>query len=134
MSGLAIIMFTGHAENFVPLAVLTQSAVSIGMPVRIFVTGTALLYFTKSKPEPRFSKEFEDFTSQLIENMHKLNIPSWYGMLKESKELGDVKIYVCSLMAEVMGIKKEHLDELVDDIVGATFFMKETEKMKTIFI
>jgi peroxiredoxin family protein len=37
-------------------------------------------------------------------------------------------------MAEVMGLKKEHLDEIVDDIVGAAFFMKESENMKVIFI
>ena len=134
MSGLAIIMFSGQAENFIPLAVLTQTAVNMNIPVRIFVTGTALPYFTKNKPEPRFSKEFEDMVPALMGGMKKLQMPSWYEILKEAKELGDVKIYACSLMAEVMGLKKEHLDEIVDDIVGAAFFMKESENMKVIFI
>jgi peroxiredoxin family protein len=55
-------------------------------------------------------------------------------MVKEAKETGDVKVYVCSLMAEMLGIKKEHLDPIVDDIVGATFFMKETAEYEVIFI
>lgn len=134
MSGLAIIMFSGQAENFIPLAVLTQTAVNMGLPVRIFVTGTALPYFTKMKPEPRFSKEFEDMASKLLEGMQRLRMPNWYEILKEAKETGDVKVYACSLMAEVMGLKREHFDEIVDDIVGAAFFMKESENLKVIYI
>jgi len=134
VSGLAIIMFSGQAENFIPLAVLTQTAVNMGIPVRIFVTGTALPYFTKNKPEPRFSKEFEDMVPALMEGMERLKMPNWYEILKEAKETGDVKIYVCSLMAEVMGLKREHLDDIVDEIVGAAFFVKETENMKVLFI
>ena len=132
--GLAIIMFTGQAEYFIPLAVLTQTAANFGIPVRIFVTGFALPYFTKNKPEPRFSKEFEDMVPKLEEGMKKLNMPSWYDIVKEAKETGDVKIYVCSLMAEAMGLKKEDLDPIVDDIVGAAYFMQTTEGYQVIFI
>ena len=132
--GLAIVMFSGQAEKFIPLAVLTQTAANLGVPVRIFVTGFALPYFTKSKPEPRFSKEFEDMVPKLVEGMKKMNLPSWYDILKQAKESGDVKVYVCSLMAEVMGLKKEDLDPIVDDVVGATFFMTETAEYQVIFI
>lgn len=132
--GLAILMFSGEAEKFVPLAVLTQTAANLGVPVRIFVTGYALPYFTKNKPEPRFTKEFEDMAPKLLEGMKRLNMPSWYEVLKEAKEAGDVKVFVCSLMAEVLGVKKEDLDPIVDDIVGATTFMTETADYQVIFI
>ncbi|MCE4599990.1 MAG: DsrE/DsrF/DrsH-like family protein [Desulfurococcales archaeon] len=132
--GLAIVMFSGEAEKFIPLAVLTQTAANLGVPVKIFVTGYATLYFTKNKPEPRFTKEFEDMASKLLEGMKKLNMPSWYDIVKEAKETGDVKIYVCSLMAEVIGLKKEDLDPIVDDMVGAAFFMGETADYQVIFI
>jgi len=132
--GLAIVMFSGQAEYFIPLAVLTSTAVNLGMPVRIFVTGFALPYFTKKKPEPRFSKEFEDMVPHIMEGMKRTGTPSWYEMLKEAKENGDVKIYVCSLMAEIAGVKKEDLDPIVDDVVGATFFMSNIEDYEVIFI
>ena len=132
--GLAIIMFSGEAEKFIPLGVLTQTAANLGVPVRIFVTGWALPYFTKQKPEPRFSKEFEDMVPKLMEGLKKVNAPSWYDMLKDAKEAGDVKIYVCSLMAEVAGVKKEDLDPIVDDMVGATTFMTMTADYQVIFI
>ncbi len=132
--GLAIIMFSGEAEKFIPLGVLTQTAANLGVPVKIFVTGWALPYFTKQKPEPRFSKEFEDMVPKLMEGLKKVNAPSWYDMLKDAKEAGDVKIYVCSLMAEVAGVKKEDLDPIVDDMVGATTFMTMTADYQVIFI
>ncbi len=132
--GLAIIMFSGQAEKFIPLAVLTQTAANLGVPVRIFVTGFALPYFTKNKPEPRFSKEFEDMVPAILEGMKRMNMPSWYEIISEAKKAGDVKVYVCSLMAEVAGVKKEDLDPIVDDVVGATFFMTETEGYQVIFI
>lgn len=131
---LAIIMFSGTADKFIPLGVLTQTAANLGVPVRIFVTGFALPYFTKNKPEPRFPKEFEDFVPKIHEGMKRINAPSWYDMLKEAKENGDVKIYVCSLMAEVVGVKKEDMDPIVDDIVGAAYFMQETGDSEVIFI
>ena len=132
--GLAIIMFSGQAEKFIPLAVLTQTAANFGIPVKIFVTGFALPYFTKNKPEPRFSKEFEDMVPALLDGMKRMNMPDWYEILKQAKEMGDVRIYVCSLMGEVMGLKKEDLDPIVDDYVGAAFFMSETQDYEVIFI
>lgn len=132
--GLAIIMFSGEAEKFIPLAVLTQTAANLGVPVKIFVTGYALAYFTKNKPEPKFTKEFEDMAPKLMEGMQRLQLPSWYEIVKEAKETGDVKIYACSLMAEVMGLKKEDLDPIVDDMVGAATFMTETAEDQVIFI
>ncbi|MEB3765453.1 MAG: DsrE/DsrF/DrsH-like family protein [Desulfurococcales archaeon] len=132
--GLAIIMFSGEAEKFIPLAALTQTAANLGVPVKIFVSGYATLYFTKNKPEPKFTKEFEEYAPKLLEGMQKLNMPSWYDILKEAKETGEVKIYVCSLTAQAMGLKKEDLDPIVDDMVGATFFMMETDGYQVIFI
>lgn len=132
--GLAIVMFSGEAEKFIPLAVLTQTAANLGVPVKVFVTGYAMAYFTKNKPEPRFTKEFEDMVPKLLEGMKRMQLPSWYDILKEAKETGDVKIYVCSLMAEVMGVKKEDLDPIVDDMVGAAYFMTETADYQVIFI
>ena len=39
-------------------------------------------------------------------------------MLRQAKELG-AKVYTCSMMSGVMGLKKEDFNDLVDDVVGA---------------
>ncbi len=132
--GLAIILFSGQQERFIPVAVLAQTAANLGVPVRIFVTGYATLYFAKEKPEPRFEREFEDLVPRLMEGMQKLGFKGWYEALREAKEVGDVKVYVCSLIAEALGLKKEDLDPIVDDVVGAAYFMQETQGYEVIFI
>ncbi len=132
--GLAIIMFSGEAEKFIPLAVLAQTAANLGVPVRVFVTGYALPYFTKNKPEPRFTREFEDMAPQVMEGLRRQGFPGWYEVLREAKETGDVKVYVCSLMAQAAGIGRDDLDPIVDDIVGAAYFMSQTSDYEVIFI
>ncbi len=132
--GLAIIMYSGEAEKFIPLGVFTQTAVNLGIPVRIFVTGFAMLQFLKEKPKPRFSKEFEEFVPKIHEGLQRIKAPSWYDMVMDAKDLGDVKVYVCSLMAQVVGVGKDDMDPIVDDVVGATFFLKEIADYEVIFI
>ncbi|MBE9391210.1 DsrE/DsrF/DrsH-like family protein [Fervidicoccus fontis] len=133
-SGLSIIIARGQAENFISLGVLTYTAANLGVPVKVFVTGLAVPYFTKNKPELRPSKEFEDYAKKMFEGMEKLKSPSWYDMLKEAKEVGEVKIYGCSMTAEALGVKREDWDPLVDEIVGATFFLTQTKGDTVIYI
>ncbi len=132
--GFCIVMYSGTADTFMSMGVLSQISANLGVPVRIYVTGFALLYFTKNKPEPRFPKEFEDFAPKMIKGMKRANVPDWYDMLKEAKELGDVKVYGCSTTASIMGLKKEDFDPIVDDIVGATTFLNETAGYEIVFI
>ncbi|HEU12786.1 MAG: DsrE/DsrF/DrsH-like family protein [Thermoplasmata archaeon] len=135
--GLYIIMFSGTADKLIPLGVLTQSAANLGVPVRIFVTGWAMLAFKKGGPGSvnRVSKEFEDMAPLLMKGMAEMKAPSWYDMLKTAKEIGDVKIYACSLMAEALKMKnKSDYDPIVDDIVGAASFMQMAAGGQVIFI
>lgn len=135
--GLSIIMFSGTADKFIPLGVLTQTAANLGVPVSIFVTGWALMGFLKDgqKNVNRMPTEFTDLVPMLEKGMQDIKAPSWYEMLKTAKEIGNVKIYACSLMTEIYKIKsKEQLDTIVDDIVGATSFMQRSGGNQIIFI
>jgi peroxiredoxin family protein len=134
LAGLSIIIARGQAENFISLGVLSQAAASLGIPVKIFVTGFAVPYFTKNKPELRPSVEFQDFAKKMFEGMQKMNAPNWYDMLKAAKEIGDVKVFGCSMTAEALGVKKEDWDPIVDDVVGAAFFLTKTAGDTVIYI
>lgn len=135
--GISFIMFSGTADKFIPLGVMTQSAVNLGMPVSIFATGWATMAFTRGGPEKvvRMPKEFEDMAPVLVQGLKDIKAPSWYEMLKESKEAGDVKIYVCSLMAQALKIDtKNGMDPIVDDVVGAAAFLQMSEGNDRILI
>ncbi len=135
--GLNIIMFSGTADKFLPLGILTQSAANMEIPVSIFVTGWALDGFRKDgqKNINRMPKEFEDKVPALMQGMQELKAPSWYDMLSEAKETGFLKVYVCSMMAGAFHVDtKNDLDPIVDDVIGAAAFLQMSEDREVIFI
>ncbi len=136
MKGFNIIMFSGTVDKFIPLGVLAQTATNLDLPVKIFVTGWALLAFKKNgyKTMNKISKEFEEMAPALMQGLQKLHTQSWYDMLKSAKSSGNVKIYACSLMSSIMGLNKADMDDIVDDIVGAVTFMQESNDAQVIFI
>ena len=131
-----IVMATGTAEKLVMLGVLTQTSANLGMPVRIFVTGTALKSFRKNgfNDRPVMPAGFEDYMKGLVAGLDKLRTDNWHKMIETAMETGDVKIFACSLMTSALGWKKEDLDPIVDSIVGATDFMIQSGGGQTVII
>lgn len=130
---LSIIVFSGTVDKLMSVGVLSQAAAALGKEVRLFVTFWGLMSFTKGEKPNIFPKEFENMAPMLAESMKTHNTPSWYEMIIEAKNLG-ARVYACSLAAELMGIKREDMDPIVDDIVGAATFLTEAEGGQTLFI
>jgi peroxiredoxin family protein len=130
---LSIMMFSGTADKFIPLGVLTQAGAAMGMEVRVFVTGFALQAFTKSPQELPFPTEFAGMAPAVAQGMQAAHVDSWDAMLRQAKELG-AKVYACSMMSAVMGLGRDDFGDLVDDVVGAATFLQEAEGGETFFI
>ena len=130
---ISIIMFSGTADKFIPLGVLAQAAAAMEMQVNIFVTGFALLGFTKKPHDLPFPAEFASMAPALAQGMKAARVGPWDAMLRQAKELG-AKIYACSMMADVMGLKKADFNDLIDDVVGAATFLEGLEHGQTLFI
>ena len=54
----SIVMFSGTVDKFIPLGVMSQAAAAMGMEVNVFVTGFALMAFTKEHHDLPFPAEF----------------------------------------------------------------------------
>jgi peroxiredoxin family protein len=130
---MAIVLFSGTADKFIPLGVLAQAGAAMGLDVEIFVTGFALPAFTKTPPPLPFAGEFADMAPKLAQGMQAAHVDSWDTMLRQAKELG-AKIHACSMMSEVMGLHREDFGDLVDDIVGAATFVQMARDAETFFI
>jgi peroxiredoxin family protein len=134
LSKLSIIVYSGTEDKLIPVGVIAQGAAALGYEVQIFVTGWALLRFLKKSAQPTWPKEFESMVPALAKGMQANRVPSWVDMLKEAKSMG-TKVYACSMMASVMGLKKEDFDpSLVDDVVGVATFLQEAEGGQMLFI
>jgi len=130
---LSIVMFSGTADKFIPLGVLTQAAAAMGMEVQVFVTGWALHAFTKEHHDLPFPAEFAAMAPALAQGMEATNVASWDTMLRQAKEMG-AKVHACSMMSGVMGLGLDDFNDLVDDMVGAASFVQMAEHGETLFI
>jgi peroxiredoxin family protein len=134
---LSMIVFSGTVDKLYPVSILTSGAVAMGMDVDIFLTFWGLNAFFKDvvKTNTRMSKEFEDMAPMMMQAMKEKNVPSWYDTLKNAKELGNVKIHACSMTLDLLGLKKDYLDDIVDDIMGVGEFIETARDSKiTLFI
>ena len=130
---LSIVMFSGTADKFIPLGVMTQAAAAMEMQVFVFVTGFALRAFTKEPHELPFPTEFAGMGPALAQGMQAGNVASWDTMLRQAKDLG-AKVYDCSMMSEVMGLEPTDFNDLIDGVVGAATFLHLAEQGETLFI
>lgn len=130
---LSICMFSGTADKFIPLGVFAQAAAAMGMEVHVFVTGFALLGFTKEPHEAPFPTEFASMAPTLARGMEAAKVAPWDEMLRQAKAMG-AKVHACSMMSEVMGLHEQDFNDLVDDVVGAATFVQTAEGGETYFI
>jgi peroxiredoxin family protein len=134
---MTIMMYSGTVDKLLPLAIITSGAVAMDMEVNVFVTFYGLMGFKKGMPQTneRFIKDFEEFAPVIKEQLKNKNIPSWYDMLKKAKENGKVKIQACSTACDLLDVKKDGLDPIVDEIVGiGTYLSEASESQITLFI
>jgi peroxiredoxin family protein len=134
---MSIMMYSGTVDKLLPLAIITSGAVAMDMEVNVFVTFYGLLGFKKGMAQTNqtFIKDFEEMVPMIKEQLKKKNVPSWYDMLKKAKENGKVKIQACSTACDLLDIKKNDLDPIVDDIVGVgTYLAQASESQVTLFI
>jgi peroxiredoxin family protein len=117
---MSIVLFSGTVDKIMAASVLSSGAVSMNMDVDIFATFYGLNALRKENvgTNMRFSKDFEEMSGPLMQMMQQKHMPSWYEILTKAKKAGNVKVHVCSLVADMMDLKKENFDPIVDDICG----------------
>ena len=123
---VSIFLISPTYEKLLSTAVITQGAVAQGMEVFIFLS-FAQVAFRKGEVE-RFSKlgrDYEEFRDQAVKYLSEKKV-SWYSMLREARSMGKVRIVACSLVADMLGLRKEDFDPtLVDDVAGVATFLSE---------
>lgn len=134
---MSLIVFSGTVDKLMAASILTAGAAAMGMEVEVFLTTWGIEAFRTGsyQTNAKVSKDFEEYASVMMEQMKKKQVPSWMDNFKSAKEVGEVKVYACSMTMELFGIKKEDLESIVDDVTGvATFVERAGEGRVTLFI
>ncbi len=131
---MSIIVFSGTVDKLMAASILGTGGAAMGMEVEIFLTTWGLEAFRKDGYKTN-SKDFEEYAPVMMEQMMAKKVPSWMDNFKNAKEIGDVKIYACSMTMELFGMKLEDLEPIVEDVTGvATFVERAKEGKITLFI
>jgi len=127
---MSMVVFSGTVDKLYPVAIMASGAVAMGMDVDIFLTFYGLDAFRKGQPQQnrKMDVNYAELAPMLVQLMKEKNVPSWYEMLLKAKEMGKVRVHACSMTLDLMGISKEQLDPIVDDVVGVASFVSEAKE------
>ncbi len=134
---MSLILFSGTVDKLMAASILTTGAAAMGMEVEVFLTTWGLEAFRKDayKTNMKVSKDFEEYGPTMMEQMMAKKVPSWMENLVGAREIGEVKVFACSMTMELYGMKKEDLEPVVDEVTGvATFIERAKESKITLFI
>jgi peroxiredoxin family protein len=134
---MSLIVFSGTVDKLMAASILATGGAAMGLEVELFLTTWGLEAFRKGhyKTNRKVSKDCEEYGPVMMEQMMAKKVPSWMENLIGAKEVGDVKIYACSMTMELFDMKLSDLEPIVDEVTGvATFVERAKEGKITLFI
>ena len=93
---LSLLLVSGTADKLMAGAIIASGAIANDMDVDIFVSFWGLMEFKKgSKGKMNLSYDGKDIEKEVLQKMKEKKIPSWLDMIKQAKDVGNVKVYGC---------------------------------------
>lgn len=131
---ITIVVFSGTIDRLIGMAILTNAAIAMDYTVDIYLMLWSTYAFKKDIiGQDNTISEHLDFTGDKFDEVLKTGgISPWYEMIKQSREMGKVKIHVCSAAGKAWNAQLEDL-EFVDDFVGAGEIVWSSAESKTTY-
>jgi len=122
---LAVIASRGSFNSLVQVATLLMAAVGSGLAVRVFFRDEAVLKVTKTgAQEINLSEVYRGHEAAVRERLGAQELTDLPRLLREVKELGDVRLYACSSSMAICGVGAEDLLDGIE-VRGLTAFLLE---------
>jgi peroxiredoxin family protein len=132
----AIILESGTMDKLMAASILTAGAAAMGKDVTVFLTFGGLNAFKKNAAAaaPVMPNEFKGMETQMGQIMQAKHVPHWLENFKSAKEVGQVKVLACSATMEMFDMKLNDLEPIVEEVVGVTHFIQQSDGAQTLFI
>lgn len=118
------ILLCSDEHEKIQMAAMTASVAAVSdRPVTVFVSMNAILAFEKGK-----SKEDRYHGGHFSSLFKEKKVPDAIELFGQGKMLGELRMWACSMVMDLLGWEKENLvDDLFDDVAGLTKFLSEAE-------
>ena len=120
---LFILLCSGEHEKLQMAAMMASVGAVSDRPVQVFVSMNAILAFGKDTPA---DKRYQGGVfSKLLKEKHA---PDALKLFQQGRELGDLKMWACSMALDIRGWEMGHLvEDLFDGPLGLTKFLSDAE-------
>jgi peroxiredoxin family protein len=117
---LSVIVVSGSHERLQMAAMVASVAAVSGDQVSVFLSMNALAHFRKGPgaapaPEGDFGRV-----------MAQKKVPKFKDLFAQAVELGDAKIYPCSMAMDVLALQPGDLEPYLAEPIGLTAFLIDT--------
>jgi peroxiredoxin family protein len=120
---LYILLCSGEHEKVQMAAMMAAVAAVSERPVELFISMNALLVFDKAA-----SADARYHGAAFARLLKEKKVPDPMMLFRQGRELGDLKLWACSMALDVKGWELDHLEEgLFDGALGLTKFLSDAE-------
>jgi len=120
---LYIMLCSGEHEKLQMAAMMASVGAVSERPVEVFVSMNAILAFAKDASAD--ARYHGGPFSKLLKDKHA---PDAIALLRQGKDLGDLKLWACSMALDVRGWELDELEDgLFDGALGLTKFLSDAE-------
>lgn len=127
---LSILIRGGTYNDFMTLALIASGAIASDFEVRIFAMNDAVWGLRKDivGTDTEVHSHFPKYTGQLADAVKDGKIVPWWDLLADLKELGELTITACALVADVVELSEDDFHELVDEVAGVANFAADIDE------
>ena len=119
-SKISITIVSGSLERLQMAAMVASVGAVSGNEVSVFLSMNSLQYFIKG------SDSSAPAEGSFGEVMSKKNVPAFRSLFESAVELGDARIFPCSMAMDILDIETEDLEPYLSEPLGLTKFLSIT--------
>ncbi len=118
-SKICVVVVSGTLERLQMAAMVASVAAVSGQEVLVFLSMNALPFFTR---QSSLKAPHEGEMGRLIASK---KVPEFKTLFEQAVELGDAKIYPCSMAMDVLAIGQGDLEGYLGEATGLTKFLDD---------
>ena len=119
ISKICVVVVSGTLERLQMAAMVASVAAVSGQDVMVFLSMNALTYFVK---DDNSKAPHEGKMGDLIASK---KVPEFKTLFEQAVELGDAKIYPCSMAMDILGVEQGGLEDYLENATGLTKFLHD---------
>ena len=118
---ICVVVVSGSLERLQMAAMVASVGAVSGHEVVVFLSMNALTHFVKGNTEKAPPE------GEMGKLMASKKVPEFKTLFEQAVELGDAKIYPCSMAMDVLGVEQDGLESYLETGTGLTKFLHDAQ-------